>query len=113
MPSALPSAVPAADPPGFGNFWEAWPSTARKVDRKKCAAKWRTAKLAQHLPTILEHVAALKLTRQWIEGYEPAPLKWLNGERWRDGLPPPPDGERSTKDPPKTSNPLHADRTFI
>ena len=28
----------------------------------------------------------MKLTRQWQDGFEPAPLTYLNGERWRDGV---------------------------
>lgn len=77
------------DPAGFAEFWEAWPKTARKQDRKKCAEKWRRAGFGDRLQAILSHVAAMKLTRDWREGYEPAPLTYLNGERWNDGLPPP------------------------
>lgn len=87
-PSASSSASPATDPPGFSEFWAAWPHTARKVDRKKCVAKWKAAKLAHHLQVILSHIGAMKLTQQWIDGYEPAPMKYLNGERWKDGPPP-------------------------
>ncbi len=110
-PSAS-SAVPAADPPGFTDFWDAWPATARKVDRKKCAAKWKAAKLVPHLTVILAHVEAMKLTRMWIEGYEPAPLKYLNGDRWRDGPPPEPDDTAMPAGSPRQRSPLHADHQF-
>lgn len=76
-----------ADPPGFAEFWTSWPSTPRKVDRKKCAEKWRRAGFGAQLPAVLSHVAALKQSKQWRDGYEPAPLTYLNGERWRDGTP--------------------------
>ena len=76
------------DPSGFPEFWAAWPSSPRKQDRKKCAAKWQRAHLAEQLAEILRHVEAMKASRQWREGFEPAPLTYLNGERWCDGLPP-------------------------
>ena len=75
-----------ADPAGFAAFWEAWPSTERKSDRKKCAAKWRRCSYGDQLEAILAHVEASKATRKWREGFDPAPLTYLNGERGRDGV---------------------------
>lgn len=94
--SPPPPAVPGEgrrhrDPPGEGRFpafWDLWPRTERRVDRKKCLAKWRAAKLDACAEEILAHVTAMKATRKWIEGYEPAPLRYLNGEQWKDGPPP-------------------------
>jgi hypothetical protein len=77
----------AVDPPGFAEFWATWPSTARKQDRKKCAEKWKRSGFAADLPAIVAHVQALKLSKSWREGFDPAPLTYLNGERWRDGTP--------------------------
>lgn len=76
-----------SDPEGFAEFWSSWPSSPRKQDRKKCAEKWRRNRFAQQLPAILAHVEAMKQTKQWRDGYEPAPLTYLNGERWGDGMP--------------------------
>lgn len=70
----------------FHEFWTAWPNTERKEDRKKCLAKWRASHLDDQADTIVAHVQALKPTRKWTEGFEPAPLTYLNGERWRDGV---------------------------
>lgn len=70
----------------FPEFWAAWPATDRRTDRKKCLAKWRDAKLDDKAETLLAHVAAMKQTRKWIEGFEPAPLRYLNGEQWGDGV---------------------------
>lgn len=69
----------------FPEFWAAWPATDRRTDRKKCLAKWRGAHFDDQADEILEHVAAMKQTRKWAEGYEPAPLRYLNGEQWLDG----------------------------
>lgn len=79
----------ATDPEGFAEFWTTWPTTSRKQDRKKCAEHWQRNKLAEHMQAILAHVQASKAGRQWREGFEPAPLTYLRGERWRDGVPPP------------------------
>lgn len=79
----------ACDPEGFAEFWAAWPASDRKQDRKKCAEHWQRHKLAEHLQAILAHVQASKAGRQWRERFEPAPLTYLRGERWRDGVPPP------------------------
>lgn len=72
----------------FPDFWSAWPNTARKTDRKKCLAKWQRHGWDSEAGAIVAHVVAMKATRQWLEGYEPAPLTYLNGERWRDGVSP-------------------------
>ncbi len=75
------------DPPGFAAFWDSWPKTERKVARKQCAEKWRRKAFNAQLPAILTHVKAMEQTKQWRDGFEPAPLTYLNQERWRDGMP--------------------------
>lgn len=79
----------------FQAFWDCWPKTERKADRKKCLAKWQRLKLDAEAETIIAHVEAMKGTRQWRDGYEPAPLTYLNGERWRDGDPAAPGSDRA------------------
>ncbi|WP_232437690.1 hypothetical protein [Burkholderia ubonensis] len=72
----------------FGRFWDTWPSTGRKVAKAKCREKWRSAGLDAIAEQVIGHVAAMKATRQWLDGYEPAPLTYLNQRRWEDELPP-------------------------
>lgn len=72
----------------FPDFWSIWPNTDRKADRKKCLAKWQRCGFDAEADAVLAHVTAMKSTRQWRDGYEPAPLTYLNGERWRDGVVP-------------------------
>lgn len=69
----------------FPEFWTAWPPTDRKQDKAKCQEKWRKEKLDGIADKILEHVAAQRGTRKWQDGFEPAPLTYLNGKRWEDG----------------------------
>lgn len=70
----------------FPEFWAVWPSTDRKQDRKKCLEKWHRKGLDSVADEILTHVEAMKATRKWLDGFEPAPLTYLNGERWADGV---------------------------
>lgn len=70
----------------FDRFWEIWPKTDRKADKAKCKAKWAKANFSLEAEAILAHVGSMKATnQQWKNGYEPAPLTYLNGRRWEDG----------------------------
>lgn len=75
------------DPAGFAEFWSAWPASERKVARKQCAQKWQRKGFNAQLPAIVAHIEAMKQSKQWRDGFEPAPLTYLNQERWGDGLP--------------------------
>lgn len=96
-PSRIPeSHTPQPPPPNgagswaesFARFWEAWPKSPRKVEKARCLVKWRERKLHLIADEIIAHVEAMKRTRQWCDGYEPAPMTYLNGQRWLDGVPP-------------------------
>jgi hypothetical protein len=63
-----------------------WPRSQRKQDRKACADKWARKRLDAEADAILADLAAQKRSRQWLDGFEPAPLTYLNRERWRDGV---------------------------
>lgn len=88
-------------PPGFVRFWETWPSSSRKVGKAHCAKKWRAGKLDRIADQIIANVEAMKGTKQWRDGFEPAPLTYLNQQRWGDGDP-------SQGDSPRESSPLFA-----
>jgi hypothetical protein len=65
--------------PTFKEFWEAY---AKKVDRHKCAQRWKALKPA-------ERSAALAATIRYVEStsdrkYRKNPLTWLNGRNWED-----------------------------
>lgn len=74
-------------PTKFAEFWDAWPSSSRKVGKAACAKKWRIAKLDQVADQIIAHVAAMKGSKQWRDGFDPAPLTYINQQRWCDGAP--------------------------
>jgi hypothetical protein len=70
---------------GFGRFWEMWPSTERKVAKTACVKVWNRKHLDPDADQIVAHVRAAKETDSWKRGFEPAPLTYLNQERWKDG----------------------------
>lgn len=71
----------------FDRFWEAWPRSERKVSKAKCREVWTRRKLDDVADEIVRHVAAMRDSRQWRDGYDPAPLTYLNQRRWEDELP--------------------------
>ncbi|MCQ9618369.1 hypothetical protein L1889_18185 [Paenalcaligenes niemegkensis] len=73
----------------FTKFWLAYPNTPRRVAKRKCLEKWKAEKLDRFADEIIDHVRAMAKTKQWRDGYEPAPLTYLNQSRWEDGLPEP------------------------
>ncbi len=78
-----PPSVPDL-PEGFLKFWKAWPASPRKADRAECLKKWKSKHLEPLADTIVAHVDAQKSCKQWLGGYEPAPLTYLNRRRWED-----------------------------
>ena len=71
----------------FPEFWSTWPSGERKAARAECAKRWKARGLDKVADQIIAHVAALKNTKKWLDGYDPAPLTYLNQKRWEDGRP--------------------------
>lgn len=82
-----PDTSAPAKPAMFDTFWSLWPATDRRTQRAKCKANWAKNNLDAKADEILEHVAALKKTEKWMSGFEPAPMTYLNGKQWEDGLP--------------------------
>jgi uncharacterized protein YdaU (DUF1376 family) len=68
----------------FDDFWDQWPTSKRKVARAACEAKWGRMKLDHIADRIIASVALLKGSEQWLAGYEPAPMTYLNQRRWED-----------------------------
>ena len=68
----------------FLEFWDVWPKSKRKQSKPECFKKWKARKLDQIADKIIEHVKACKESSQWKDGYEPAPLTYLNQGRYED-----------------------------
>lgn len=69
----------------FAEFWQTWPSTERRTRKAECEKKWKAKGLDAIADQILAHVVTCKGTRKWQDGFEPAPMTYLNGRMWEDG----------------------------
>lgn len=88
---------------GFEQFWKAWPKHPRKASKSLCLAKWKKTYCESCADQIIKHVEWLKTTDQWRKdngAFIPAPLVYLNQQRW-DGaeIPEVRTGKSEAKDP--------------
>jgi hypothetical protein len=72
----------------FGDFWLSWPQRERKQDKAKCLDHWKLHDLDALADQILADVRTKRGTEKWREGYDEAPLTYLRGKRWEDGVVP-------------------------
>ena len=79
--------VPKGTTNRFPEFWLAWPATDRKTAKSACEKKWRALNLDAIADLILNHVAAMKQTKKWQDGFEPAPMTFINQKHWLDDSP--------------------------
>lgn len=77
--------ISSAKPTRFLEFWDIWPKSPRKVAKATCEKKWKAGGLDKVADQIIAHVAAMKGTKQWTDGFEPAPQTYINQRRWEDG----------------------------
>jgi hypothetical protein len=73
---------------GFVEFWAAWPKSERKQDKAKCLDHWKRNRLGDSAASIMADLAVKAGTTKWQEGYVEAPLVYLRGKRWQDGVVP-------------------------
>lgn len=70
---------------GFDRFWSAWPKHPRKGAKSKCQQVWNKSYCETCTDQILKHIAWMLTTDQWRKdggAYIPAPLVYLNQQRW-------------------------------
>lgn len=73
---------------GFQKFWKAWPTSPRKGAKSECLKKWQRGYYETCADQIIKHVEWMKTTDQWRKdngAFIPAPLVYLNQQRW-DGV---------------------------
>jgi hypothetical protein len=69
----------------FSRFWDAWPAHHRKVAKPQCWAKWKSRGCEEHAEAILTALEVAKVSMDWTKNggeFIPAPLVWLNQQRW-------------------------------
>jgi hypothetical protein len=80
----LPEKSGEAMPAGFVQFWETWPRSQRKECKAECLKRWKAKGLEAIAAQIIAHVEVAKNSKKWQDGYEPAPLTYINQKRWED-----------------------------
>lgn len=80
--------LPGGSAAGFNDFWLAWPKGERKQDKAKCLEHWKRNTLGAVADLILADVRVKRGTQKWAEGFIEAPLVYLRGRRWEDGVEP-------------------------
>lgn len=68
----------------FDEFWNIYPPV-RKTNKKGCMEKWKAKDLDLIADKVIGYVKTMKETKQWREGFVPAPMTLINQERWEDG----------------------------
>ena len=70
----------------FEMFWASYPQCFRKANKKGCKSKFIKIKnLEDIFPDIMTSLEMQKRSKQWTDDngqYIPAPLTWINQERW-------------------------------
>jgi hypothetical protein len=69
----------------FEDFWTAWPKSPRKGAKSSCRKRWDAGLYNGCADQIIKHVEWMKTTDQWRKdsgAYIPAPLVYLNQQRW-------------------------------
>ena len=67
---------------GFDRFWSVWPKNPRKGAKSECLKKWVKLKCETDVEQIIKHIEWMKTTDQWKQGFIPAPLVYINQQRW-------------------------------
>ena len=69
----------------FDAFWAAWPKSTRKGAKSACLKRWQKGLYDHCAEQILKHIEWMKTTDQWRKdagAFIPAPLVYLNQQRW-------------------------------
>lgn len=70
---------------GFEGFWAAWPRSVRKGGKSVCKARWIKGGYDGCADQVIKHVEWMKTTDAWRKdngAFIPAPLVYLNQQRW-------------------------------
>jgi len=77
-------AVPVGGLERFDEFWSVYP---KKADKKQVKRKWAARKLDNMADMLIADTRNRVATdSQWISGYAPNPMTYLNNDRWEDDI---------------------------
>jgi len=69
----------------FEKFWAAWPKSVRKGGKSVCLARWNKGLYDCCADQIIKHTTWMSTTDAWRKSdgaFIPAPLVYLNQQRW-------------------------------
>jgi hypothetical protein len=69
----------------FERFWDTWPKSFRKGGKSACKVKWKKFYCETCADQIIKHIEWMKTTDAWRKddgAFIPAPLVYLNQQRW-------------------------------
>jgi DNA-binding transcriptional MocR family regulator len=70
----------------FSDFWNVYPK-GHKSNKKGCLVKWKLKKLDLVADQIIADVQTrTEQSKKWKKGFIPAPITYLNQERWHDDV---------------------------
>lgn len=90
----------------FEEFWKIYP---KKIAHKPCEAKWKARRLDRLADQIIENVRdRIEGDSQWLKGFVPNPLTYINQDRWDDPIQKETAGEKAQRGRTETFDDIHA-----
>lgn len=90
----------------FDEFWETYP---KKVGKKPCQKKWKARRLDRLADQIIQNVRdRIEGDSQWLRGFVPNPLTFINQDRWDDPIQKETAGEKAQRSRQDTFDDIHA-----
>ena len=90
----------------FEEFWEVYP---KKAGKKPCSAKWKARRLDRLADKIIENVRdRIEGDSQWLRGFVPNPLTFINQDRWDDPIQKETAGEKAQRSGTDSFDDIHA-----
>lgn len=97
-------AKPAGD--RFAEFWNLYP---KKIGRKPCQKKWTARRLDRIADQIINNVKdRIENDSQWLRGFVPNPLTFINQDRWEDPIQKETAGEKAQRNRQDSFDNIHA-----
>ncbi len=90
----------------FEEFWQAYP---KKAGKKPCSAKWKARRLDRLADQIIKNVRdRIEGDSQWLRGFVPNPLTFINQDRWDDPIQKETAGEKAQRSSADSFDDIHA-----
>jgi uncharacterized protein YdaU (DUF1376 family) len=90
----------------FEEFWQAYP---KKAGKKPCSAKWKARRLDRLADQIIKNVRdRIEGDSQWLRGFVPNPLTFINQDRWDDPIQKETAGEKAQRSHADSFDDIHA-----